>query len=479
MKTRLFLLIGIFGLLIYSCKMPGGIANYPTREFWALNWVTETYYQLTAELLYRGRDCDIWVEKGSGVNANTARVMANEYENSIYPKMMAVFGDTFDFGQDGIFNTMELADYLRDNDGKLCILLLDIQDGYGGPNDSYVGGYFDGNNFSPKSQNPYSNECDMIYVDTHPGNPGSPASNETVAHEMQHMMNYVTSLVNRSNQNNQAILMDEWINEGLSSAAEWVYSQRHPEGRWRWYNEDTSGLIHKGNNFFVWGNRLDENLLANLDDYSTVYLFFQWLRLQSGGSNDIYKKIMISNHHNHEAVTTAAHTAISGQGYDNWNTLLKTWLAANYHNNPNGAYGYKNDPTLKNIKARWAPASSIIQLAQGEGVYSAPANSVTLNTSGTNIRYANLSANAANITVYPGNIPLLTYNVNTVVLYDGNYQPIYSPEPGTTTGAGAGGNMVSASRSVQVQPAPFTGPYKIDGADMLRRNRHRQGAIND
>ena len=94
MKARLLLFIGIFGLLIYSCQMPDvGGANYSTREFWAQNTRDETYYKITAELLHQGRYCTIWAERGSDVTANTARAMASEYDNTIYPKMMAVFGD--------------------------------------------------------------------------------------------------------------------------------------------------------------------------------------------------------------------------------------------------------------------------------------------------------------------------------------------------------------------------------------------------
>jgi hypothetical protein len=59
-------------------------------------------------------------------------------------------------------------------------------------------------------------------------------------------------------------------------------------------------MIHLGNTFFVWDNYTDPYdpyffSYFVLDDYSTDYLFFQWLRIQAGGSTAIYKDIFNSN----------------------------------------------------------------------------------------------------------------------------------------------------------------------------------------
>jgi hypothetical protein len=83
--------------------------------------------------------------------------------------------------------------------------------------------------------------------------------------------------------------VDTWINEGLSTAAEYVYAG-DPAGRVRYYNDDPLGTIQIGNNFFYWGGIWDSDILA---DYTTAYLFFQWLRMHSSNGIGIYKVLSV------------------------------------------------------------------------------------------------------------------------------------------------------------------------------------------
>jgi hypothetical protein len=355
---KLTVLVVVFSMLFFACKDVDIPKFEQPGNFWAQNLKDGKFYRVDAELVYEGSLCTVWAEKGSGISNAQARQIADEYDTKIYGKMMDAFGFTSitSNGTVSHINTMQKADSLSKNpDGKLCILLLDIKDDYKeGVNESYVAGYFWPGNFLTGS---YSNYCDMIYIDTNPGlKKDTKTAYNTLAHEMQHLMNFVSSVVYRSETKNGVIYvssMDTWIDEGLSSAAEWIYEGTHPEIRWKWYNLNGNGgqmkgLIDKGNNFFVWGNRGNESPYASLDDYATVYLFFQWLRLQSGNTG-IYKDIITSNSTDYQAVTKAINTAIPSQGYSSWETLLKTWLAANRINAPTGAYGYRNDAVLKGI----------------------------------------------------------------------------------------------------------------------------------
>ena len=472
MKTRQILLyFGFLAFLLCSCELlsesdSGGSgsvnnpANVPPRKFWAQNIVTGNFYQVNADLLAESKNCKVWAEKGTGISAATATSMAKAYENTILPKMLDTYGIVYDFKyQEQVIahNTMELADWYGDGDGKLCILLLDIQDGYSpGVNDSYVAGYFHSLNFIKDT---YSNLCDMIYIDAYPGSPGTKESNATFAHEMQHMMNIITTQVTRSS------AMDLWIDEGLSSTAEWLIEGSHPESRWAWYNQDPSGLIQKGNNFFVWGNRGSENQYAVLDDYSTAYLFFQWLRLQAG-SNDIYFDIITSSDYDYKAVTKAANDYMAGKNYSDWGTLLKTWLAANYINAPSGPYGYKNDGTLKGIRAKTMPSGvTNVSLSPGEGVYSLT-NNFAMPSNKTFVRYAGLnrSGNDLNDAATFSGGALLTYNANTNISG--------GPESGTTTGVASYDFADSVpERSVAgTTGINLSGPFVIGAGDVLRRN---------
>ena len=455
--------------LITSCGGGGGgndNINKPmgTKKFWAQNMTTTTFYQLDAEKLAENTRCEVWAEKGSGVTAATAAGVASAY-NTVYTKMMNTFGYTINDSDLGKVNTMEIAHYIATGTtkgAKLTILLLDIKDGYKKVGDPYVAGYFHSLNMfenNPKdTQFKYSNALDMIYLDTNPSVPGSPDSNGTLAHEMQHLMNFVTSIVMMSD-NKRTTVMETWIDEGLSGAAEWVYSGVHPEERWRYYNENTTGLIAKGNNFYVWDNH-KENIYANLDDYATVYLFFQYLRLQSGKPENIYRDILMSEYNDYQAVTKAS--SLNGSHKDKWSLLLRDWHAANYTNASSGLYGYKDEPDLKTVKAPMFSGGTTVNLYPGEGVYSKIDSTDAVPSPSGNINYAGL--NSTGTPVGSGSTASgarLTYNVNT------NKEG--SAETGNTI-APSVGISIPGSGSVQIDQKKFIGPFKVDASYFLRKN---------
>jgi len=462
---KLLLLICISVILLSSCDWLLDALGGGTKTFWAINMTTERFYQLSAELLAENEYCEVWVERGSGVTQSTAEKMAAEYL-TIRTKMLNAFGSSIQIDGKN-YDTIQIADYYGNEDGKLTILLLDIKDGYRKDvNDEFVAGYFYSGDFYPDESADRSNECDMIYVDTNPALKEKPEdAYSTLAHELQHMMNFATSLMYRSEKNDKGQItriyqMDTWINEGLSSAAEYVYSGEHLIDRWGWYylNGDGDGLIDKGNNFFVWGNRKNENPYANQDDYATVYLFFQWLRIQSGGT-EIYKEIIKSDKNNYLAVTGAASKFDSSYN-GNWERLLGDWLSANYIYDPNGRHGYKDDfkfynkanqlLTIKGLHLLSTTAKTV-NLYPGEGVFS-KINGSYNTSNNVNIRYSKLIGSG---------IPdaLLTYNVNTVITD--------TFATGSITGVRANVNVADPvnGRSVASQFS-ITGPYRIGAGDV-------------
>jgi hypothetical protein len=472
---KIAVLVVVFSLLFFACDKDED--SVKTGKFWAQNISDNSSYRVDAELLVENDFCYVWAEKGSGVTEQIAQKVADAYKNDIYYQMMHFFGYMISLTDNGKIvaelNTIRFANYLATGNskgGKLTILLLDIKDDYQkGVNDSYVAGYFWAGNFfkngSQALQGRSSNECDMIYVDTFPGIPGSRESNETLAHELQHLMNFVSSYVSRV-KDNTLYAMDLWIDEGLSTAAEWVYWGEHSAKRLANYNDDISGLIAKGNNFFVWGNREKENQYAVLDDYSTAYLFFQWLRLHSNES--VYKKISVSEYYDYRAVIDAFNDT-DLFGYSDWSLMLEDWLAANYFRNLSDRYGYKNDTVLISIKRHYAPGSAgdspSISLFPGEGVYSNVDGSFSIPTAaGTgNIKYARLTGSAPTSSGSISSGALLTYNANTDNISG-------AAENGKITGKTPppSTNIVlapSGSRSIVAS----MGPFPIGAGDMLRR----------
>jgi hypothetical protein len=461
---KISVLVVVFSLLLFTCEEVEE-EFVASRKFWALNTSDKSYYQINARMLAENDYCYVWAETGSDVTKVEAQKVADAYIE-IYSKMLSTFGYYLRFpdekGNTLVLNTVEYINFLvkgEKYDKKLTILLMDIKDDYQqGVNESYVAGYFWSGNLYKKKDVQYSNECDMIYVDTSPGIPGSKESNETLAHEMQHLMNFAGYVAFRDK------LTDLWIDEGLSATAEWVYSNEHSVQRLNSYNNDVSGLLAKGNNFFVWGNREEENKYAVLDDYSTVYLFFQWLRLQS--DKKIYLKISVSKYSDYKAVIDAFNDIVPG-AYSNWETMLKDWLAANYFKNPTGRYGYVNDTVLNTIKIHYVPGGGgSISLFPGEGVYSNVTESFSIPTTAGNIKYAGLSGSAP---ISSGSISsgaLLTYNADTK-----NDKEKAVAESGTITGKAPppSANIFPTPSGNRSIAASMGGPFPISAGDMLRR----------
>jgi hypothetical protein len=366
---------------------------------------------------------------------------------------------------------MEFAHWIATNEtsgGKLTILLLDIKDGYvKGSNDAFVAGYFWAYDILHGDvSSDQTNKRDMLYIDVNPLSVGSETFYRTIAHEMQHLMNFATSLFQRKDEKNYVHRMDTWIDEGLSSAAEYIFLGGHLGDRIKNFNDDSTGLIAKGNNFFVWGNRESENQNAVLDDYATVYLFFQWLRLQTDGSTAIYKNIISSQEYDYKAIAANANPG------ENWLDVLGGWLLANYNRSSNGAFGYKTDAILNGINRHFAPAaiSANIDLYPGEGVYSYVDSSKTIPSQGTNIKYIDASTGQTSGSIASGGA-LLTYNVSTTVTYDNKGVLITTPESGTITGVAAPPSAnITTGRSV-LGGVP-SGPFPISAGDMLRRRGH-------
>lgn len=388
-------------LLLGSCEFvielvdTGGGGGASTRTFNAYDMVTGSNYEITATLRATGDQCLVYVENAEldAVDSKMAEAVASEFDANIYSTIRNAFGAESDV----------------DGNGKIILLLLDIRDGATATS-GYVAGYFDPTNLYDKSVYPASNEADMISLDLNPGVAGSAGFYSTIAHEFQHMINFWTTVSADGTQ------QDVWINEGLSSAAEYLYSGAQVQEKIAWYNNAPSHAgysdIQNGNNFFVWSN--DAYVL---DEYATVYLFFQWLRIHAGNESGIYRDILNnSNGYRDYRTVVAAAAARIDPGLSDWGAILRTWLGANVLNVADkgaslGLYGYGGEisttPTL---------ASGTLPLAPGEGVVFDFSTSFTQAASG-NIRYAGFSSGsspAVDLTGddYSGNYGI-AFNVNT------------------------------------------------------------------
>lgn len=299
--------------IITACGSDSG-GSSDAKTFKAYNMVTNAVYTVTAALVYDGTYCKVYRENGSEnyMSDATATVIGEEFDGNIFDKINDNFGAPSDV----------------DGDGKITLLVLDIKDGFSGTG-GFVAGYFDPINEFDTSSYPDSNEADMLYMDCNPSVAGSDGFNETMAHELQHLVNFNEKVFVQGSSTG----FDTWINEGMSSAAEKIYSGAQIQWKIDYYNDDENLDIVRGQNFVNWG---DTYYNSDLGNYATVYLFFQWLSIHGGGDS-VYKKIMDNTSDTYQAVYDEMAVAT---GCADFSELLRSWFIANELQDPSTLYGY-------------------------------------------------------------------------------------------------------------------------------------------
>ena len=436
-------------LLFAACPSPiqpnfNYTGTEEARSFYAVNILTNEFYLINAVKLAESEHCIVYADEKANVSYEAAEAIVEEYEANIYIQITDGFG---------MFEDV-------DGNGKLMLLLLDIIDGYDSSSQSsYVAGFFQSYHLFKKSNGyRYSNEADMLFLDTNPLVIGSETFYSTIAHEFQHLINFSNTALNGGT------VEDTWIDEGLATAAEYMYNGRQ-QTRIDFFNRDPYGSIRYGNNFFVWdgywesaeaGDRYDP--MAN---YTTVYLFFQWLRIHAQNDTGIYKEIINSSYRDYRAVTEAARNRIDASLGD-WETLLRAWMLANAYNKPSGLLGYKGE-----IETRFRYLIGTSRsLAPGEGVFSRLSLSETdgsfeLSSSSEYIRYAGLNPSSEDEPDIVGP----SYNGQYLLTFNANSDNQGKSEIGYLAQGGArsvsGSMSISQTLDEDTEPA-LLGPFPID-----------------
>jgi hypothetical protein len=440
------------------------------RSFWSTDLVDDSWYQVEAVPLYEGTHCIVYADIHAflTIEESWGQTIAGEYDkptNGIYDKITGVFTNTIKYEA-------------GNKDNKVIFLLLDIQDGYAGSG-GYVAGYFHSLHMYHPSTYLNSNRTAMLFMDIDPGlsdpNPANSKSRtfySTMAHEFQHLINWSI----RYNQYGTDIdnhLTETWLDEGLSTAAEYVYGGEDAS-RINYFNTDPNKTIIDGNNFFYWniyGNTWDNDVLA---DYSTAYLFFRWLGIQSASGNTVFTDIINSANGNFQAVTGAAAAIATGidpgastDAGKQWAALLGGWMRANMTGSAAGYFGYKEQVTpAPRAKYYTGTKNSEFAFFPGEGVFSL-GDKGGMTDSG-NIKYID------NITGTSGNKVLLTYNGNTAV--DGDIEKGFLANTAGTAGRGAASGMaVSGGGEEAALPASYPIGFRDLPGDRARTGGRSAG----
>jgi len=257
---KIFLYLYSVGFLFFSCQNgPVPLVDPPGgKSFWAVSInpstldpaITDlTPYVVPALFVGASQHLEVYQEiySKNKVSAATIENLILKFENSIIPIEHRIFGKPLDV----------------DGNGKLTILLLDIQDGYSGS--EFISGYFDPWNqfadslvYDKTSSKSRSNEKEMLYLDTYPSNLESNSFLATAAHEYQHLLHFSHDLLNKT-----GTLEEKWVNEGLSEVA-----------------SDLAGFGPQSLRLVGFSGTSDNSLVDwsdQLADYSNVYSYFRYL----------------------------------------------------------------------------------------------------------------------------------------------------------------------------------------------------------
>ncbi|GER75082.1 hypothetical protein BpPP18_31490 [Weizmannia acidilactici] len=348
-------------------------ANYQvgdSKSFYVQNLVTGAYSSMSATLLYSGSHADVWVNNNE-ITSDEAAQLGKEFDNKIYSSDVDNFGSPSDI----------------DQNGKVNILCYDIQDGFSGSG-GYVAGYFSPQDLYNVS---YSNRSEIFYIDTYPlmgigSSKDVSQAYSTLAHEFQHMINF-----------NQKVFVqgltdtDTWMDEGLSMAAEQIYTGEALQDRIDYYNEDSD--ITNGHSLLYWD--YDGDVLAN---YSLSYLFMEYLKDQCGRGNSIFKELINDPHSDYQAVQDIIHKYV-GENIS-FGQFMTDFRAALVLKQDTGLYGFKGDSAFDGLNIKTYSGSSLNLKGGGAVVkslgskddFSVPADK------GQDITYTLLDAGGGNAT---------------------------------------------------------------------------------
>jgi hypothetical protein len=257
-----------------------------------------------------------------------------------------------------------------DNDPKIIILILDIQDGFSGTGD-YIAGYFFSLNEFPEGTffGRHSNDAEIYYVDANPTNlatsSGLGIALETTAHEFQHMIHW--------NYDRNEI---SFINEGCSMVAEVVCG--FPLSFQSDYTSNTDAYLLQWN--------------STLADYARAQ---RWILYLSDQFSNGYLKLLVQNTGTGITGINNALALYSPTTSRRFDDIFRDWLVANSLNDASvdPKYGYTYSGMLSEpVGTEYfdpntgVQSGHVLNLAADYITFAAGSNlSITFNTSSPDI----------------------------------------------------------------------------------------------
>lgn len=271
---------------------PPAADSLPRREFYLFTKETDfhnphSYTTITGALHGVGRFCQVYVDRDHADVAGlqpTIDDVIRTFDEDILPRARQSLGRALDVDRDGRF-TILLTPWLgKMSNGKVNL-----------------GGFVRGSDFYRDLDAPYSNRCDMMYLNTDlkPG----PHLRTLLAHEYTHAVIFSEHVF--GDYVPEAVKQDEegWLNEGLAHLAE----EMHGYG---WSNLDyrvSAFLNDPGRYQLIVPDYYAAGLWRSHGNRGATFLFLRWCADRYG--NDFMSRLIQSNLHgtdNLEVTTRAA-----------------------------------------------------------------------------------------------------------------------------------------------------------------------------
>ena len=239
---------------------------------------------------------DIYVMANSGYKSENIDYIANVFSNS-YDEEVRIYGEHTDV----------------DNNGKIIILLFEI-------NASYSGGVITGYFYVDDLLLNKNNNAEILYMDIKMLNDNPQYMAGTIQHEFQHLINYNVNYIQNKRE------MSSWLNEALSESTSLLFSQTTVDSRINEFNSVTYGYYC----FYTWDLPL-QNVFAN---YPSASVFMNWLYQKNGKNSSVFQSIAkYSSLDDYNRVLNNA----SFTGASSWDDLLLKWIEGIKNNEVAGA----------------------------------------------------------------------------------------------------------------------------------------------
>jgi immune inhibitor A len=269
---------------------PVSYAEGRQDTFWLVDLLDLKVYSSLFELRLVTPHAYWYFEDGQTIPQSAIERSAAHFEKEIYPRVTAAFGHEWSPGVD--------------NDPHLNILNARLKG---------VEGYYSSSDEYPLSVNQFSNQREVIYINTAAISVNSPGYLEVLAHELQHAVHW-----------NADPSEESWVNEGLSELSITV-AGFDQSSIYRFLRSPPTSLVH-------W----PLSPLGSSANYGAASLFIHYLVDHYGDINSVRSLLEES-----EDGISGINAYLETSGYDaTFRDLFRDWAVANLLDENRGPYGY-------------------------------------------------------------------------------------------------------------------------------------------